>query len=341
MTLSLVPPPKNAEPFAVTGPAFKALLEGVPHAEYHRDAFHDGPPALSRSIACKLLNESPLHAWAAHPRLGGCARADDTAASDLGSLIHGFLLGEAQEVEIIRVHTNKNGIGPTVPAENWRTKEAQELRDAAREAGKMPLLEHVYEAALAIVDPLRNQLDEVTEGAFSEAAKEVTALWESGGVLCRARMDALHLGRGLILDLKFLANAHPADFGRSMLKAGYDMQMASYIEAVAAVHPELADSLRFQFLLVEVNVKTRIPIRLGDRFIITAPQIGASMLTRGQARWENARDRWRACLESGNWPAYETPEPIEAPDVMQAVGAGLSCEEKIDALFGEEEESLE
>ncbi|HKV10739.1 MAG TPA: PD-(D/E)XK nuclease-like domain-containing protein [Thermoanaerobaculia bacterium] len=266
-----------------------------------------------------------MHAWAAHPRLGGCAVADDTAASDLGTLIHGFLLGEAAEIEIIRIHTNKNKIGPTVPATDYRTKEAQELRDAAREAGKLPVLEHVYEAALAIVDPLRNQLDEVTEGAFSESVKEVTALWESGGVLCKARMDALHLGRGLVIDLKFLANAHPVAFGRSMVRYGYDLQHASYLEAVGTCHPELAGRVDFQFLLIEVDPHSKVPARLGDRFVISSPVLAGSKKGLGEARWARAKAKWRACLESGSWPAYEAA-PIEAApwELQDELNAGLS-----------------
>lgn len=323
------------------------LAEGVPHSEYHADAFFDGPPALSRSVACRLLNESPLHAWASHPRLGGCAKADDTAASDMGSLIHGLLLGEAAEVAICTIPARDSkgklreaspayGLEAAlraslltpemIPARDWKTQDAQQFKEKARLEGKLPVLLHDYTAAMAIVDPLRNQLDEVTEGAFSEAAKEVTALWESGGVLCKARMDALHLGRGLIIDLKFLANAHPVAFGRSMVRYGYDLQRASYLEAVGTCHPELAGRMDFQFLLIEVDPHSKVPVRLGDRFVISSPVLAGSKKGLGEARWSRAKALWKRCLDSGSWPAYEAA-PIEAApwELTEELNAGLAA----------------
>jgi hypothetical protein len=286
------------------------LLRGVSHADYHRDVIAatsstqgaedatQAPPRLSRSIATRLLNESPLKAWAAHPRLGGQADAD-TAATGAGSLFHALLAG---------------GEGPQfvrVDADDYRTNKAKDARDAALRDGFIPVLARVLDGALAVVGPLVAQLDEETDGAWSEADKEVTALWDANGTACKARLDALHLGRGLIMDPKFTYSAHPDGFGRSMRPNGYDLQQAFSIAAVEAAHPELAGRVGFQFILVEVD-HGRMPVQIRGRFVTSLPRVGETMADLGRQRMRRAISLWRRCLEDGYWPSYDTSNPIEA-----------------------------
>lgn len=285
------------------------LLRGVPHEAYHKDIIYPDkhfdvekaramPPRLSRSIATKLLNESPLKAWAAHPRLGGQAD-EDTVATGAGSLFHALLAG---------------GAGPQfvrIDADDYRTNKAKDARDAALLDGHIPVLARVLDGALAVIGPLLAQLDEETDGAWSESDTEVTALWDENGVACKARLDALHLGRGLIMDPKFTYSAHPDGFGRGMKANGYDLQRAFGIAAVEAAHPELAGRVDFQFICIEVD-HGRIPIQIGGRFVISLPLVGATMADLGRQRMRRAVSLWRRCLGEGRWPSYDTSNPIEA-----------------------------
>src|SRR4051812_44666757 len=89
-------------------------------------------PSLSSSIASLMLQRSPAHAFAAHPRLGG-HRSDPTEAMLNGTLIDSLLCGG--DTEIIES-----------PYDEYRTKEAREWRDATAATGKLAVkrkeLEH-------------------------------------------------------------------------------------------------------------------------------------------------------------------------------------------------------
>ena len=71
-----------------------AGLSTIPSAAYHRDDVGCDAPTLSASIASLLLRDSPRHAYAAHPKLGGHPR-DDSETFDLGTAAHAYLLVEA------------------------------------------------------------------------------------------------------------------------------------------------------------------------------------------------------------------------------------------------------
>ena len=53
-------------------------------------------PALSSSIARKLLGYSPLHAWYAHPVLNPGGEREEKEAYDIGTAAHALLLDAAQ-----------------------------------------------------------------------------------------------------------------------------------------------------------------------------------------------------------------------------------------------------
>src|SRR6266571_488600 len=67
--------------------------------QYHADP---APTAsLSSSVASILLDQSPLHAWLAHPRLNhSYVREDANSRFDLGSAAHMMLL-ERREDKIV------------------------------------------------------------------------------------------------------------------------------------------------------------------------------------------------------------------------------------------------
>src|SRR5712675_710479 len=84
-------------------------------------------PSLSSSIAKILVNDTPLHAWMAHPKLNPAFEREEKEIFDLGTVAHALLLQGEHIAEIIG-------------APDWRTKDAQMLRDDARSRGKIPIL---------------------------------------------------------------------------------------------------------------------------------------------------------------------------------------------------------
>ena len=86
--------------------------------EIAESAYHADPvetPSLTSSVADILMNTSPLHAWYAHPRLGGTYDDNSNRNMDLGSAIHDALLMDMSKVDLI-------------PYDNWRTQDARDMK---------------------------------------------------------------------------------------------------------------------------------------------------------------------------------------------------------------------
>src|SRR5262245_291549 len=144
--------------------------------DYHRDPCPE--PSLSSSIAKLLVNSTPLHAWTAHPRLNPDFIRDEAEKFDIGKACHSLILHNVQSFEII-------------DAEDWRTKEARAKRDAARNAGKIPLLTEQWVRVAAMAHAARIQLNRHREAsdAFTNGTPEQTLIWREGPTWCRSRLD--------------------------------------------------------------------------------------------------------------------------------------------------------
>src|SRR5260221_11592401 len=104
--------------------------------KYHADCCI--VPSLSSSIAQVLLRESPRKAWFSHPRLNPAYRSQEESKFDIGTASHAMLLEGANIIE-------------TCDFADWRTNDAKAKRDAARAAGKIPLLKRHRDDVVAMV----------------------------------------------------------------------------------------------------------------------------------------------------------------------------------------------
>lgn len=250
-------------------------------AEYHRDEFFD-VPTLSASTATTIVTRSPLHAYLRHPRLGNAPR-ETTPAQERGTLVHSMVLGVGPRVAVIE-------------ANDYRTKAAQEARDAAREAGDIPMLSREWDDVQAMVSAIQANIQAL--GFTLDGESEAVALWEeqsqAGPVKVRGMMDHLFLEQGIVLDLKTCRNAHPSEIAKHMIRYGYDVQWAAYTSALRHLRPDLAGREQMLFLFVESEAP----------YCVTPCKPDGSMRELGEARWARAVETWSRCLESGRWPAY-------------------------------------
>lgn len=257
----------------------------VSTSDYLADRCCDGP-TLSASIAHVLDRQSPLHAYARHPRLGG-AVPKERAAYDTGSLMHALLLGQGKEVVVIA-------------ADDWRTKAAKEQRDQARARGFLPVLEADYEAAKATAERLDQRFAE--HGIeLRNGDSEITALWtettrEGAQVQCRGMLDHLQMNvyQAMIRDLKSCRSAHPEACQRHVDAYGYAIQRAAYVSAVEHLRPELAGRVDFVFLFFELE----------EPFAIYPARLSGEFRALGERRWRRAVDTWKRCLRENRWPGY-------------------------------------
>jgi hypothetical protein len=242
-------------------------------------------PSLSASIAHILHTESPLHAWQRHPRFGGTRRAT-TKSLDDGSLSHALLLGAGKDVEVIK-------------ADDYRTNAAKEKRDAARDAGKVPVLEKDYAAALVKADAIRARMAELDEPVILDGESELTALWtetasNGGTVQCRGMLDHAKLPR--IYDIKSIRSANPDVCRRHVADYGYAIQRAAYVRAVERIRPDLAGRVDFVFVFYELE----------PPYAVTPIRLDGSFREIGERAWRRAVDTWERCLNENRWPTYTT-----------------------------------
>jgi hypothetical protein len=259
-------------------------------------------PSLSQSCAKTIVTKSPLHAWTEHPRFGA-NRGESTAAMDEGTLIHRLVLDKGADVVIIE-------------SDAFRTNAAKAARDEAIAAGKIPVLAHKYENAVAIANTLKSNL--FTEhGIRLDGESEVAIEWQEEGaeglVTCRGLMDHVKIDQGRIYDVKKTASAHPRQCGRSAVEYGYDIQHAAYTRALAKLRPELEGRIDFVFLFMEIEAP----------YAIVPARLDGVLRELGAQRWDRAVLTWEKCLNSNRWPSYaDRIVNIEAPQwaITQEMG---------------------
>jgi len=266
-----------------------AQILNVSDAEYFRDPC--ATPSLSASIAKVLIMESPAHAYDIHPKLGNRPRKP-TDAMDSGTLVHTLLLGRGTQIQV-------------VDAPDFRTKAAQETRDAAVNAGRLPVLRHKLDAAEKVAAQIKTRI--AAFGIAIDKMAELAIRWdepgEDGPVPCRGRLDHVDLDAGLIIDIKKTESAAPRKIARYMVDYGYDIQWAAYTRAVAALKPELAGRVEMLFLFVELD----------PPYVVVPAKPSGLLREFGTKRWERAVRLWERCLRENDWPGYVTETAILEP----------------------------
>lgn len=261
-----------------------AGVHGLDADDYHRDPCEQ--PSLSSSIAHRLVTQTPLHAWSAHPRLNPDFERQERKHFDIGRAAHTLLLEDGYADAALVV----------VDAKDWRTKAAQEARDEAYTFGKTPVLAHDLDRLKALVKSALAQLadHEATPPLFELGRAERALVWDEDGVWCRARLDWLRDDRTAIDDLKTTArSASPEAYARNLFSVGGDVQAAFYLRGLRKLTGAQAE---FRWCVVE----TEPPYALS----VIAP--GPDVLALGDAKVERAIRVWRECMRSGKWPAYPT-----------------------------------
>lgn len=249
-------------------------------------------PSLSQSIAHTIVSESPRHAWQTHPRLGGVPQ-ESTKATDEGAILHRLLFGVGAEPEIL-------------PYDNFRTKAAQQERDSAIAAGRIPVTLSAYQTLVTAAAKIRDSLQELNislEGGESELAIEWQERGTRGPVLCRGRLDILKRDARQVLDVKKIRSAHPRTCQRHIIEYGYHIQHAAYTSATAKLlGGDAPVDMIFLFMEIEPPYAV-LPVRLTPM-----------LRNLGHSRWSRAVHIWEECLATNTWPAYATGvTEIDAP----------------------------
>lgn len=249
-------------------------------AAYQADA-QGSVPSLSASIARILLNQTPRHAWLAHPRLNPHYRDERKPEFDRGEAAHALLIGKGRKIAVL-------------PFDDYRKKEAKEARDAAYAEKKIPIKARDYEEIEAMVQSARSQLGQIFElgKPFEDGQGELPLYWQEGETHFRSRLDWLSHDRKIIFDYKTTGNAHPDAFTRKIYDMGYDVQAAFYRRAVRMTGgPERA---AFIFVAQEIEAP----------YALSAVSLTPAALDMAERKVEKAIALWRDCMASNIWPGY-------------------------------------
>lgn len=248
------------------------IIYDMPESEYHAH------PALSSTGVKKILE---LPALFKHEILDG--NRDHKDAFDFGSAVHAKVLGVGWGIKELEF-------------DNYRTKAAQTARDDARAEGLIPMLahelKHVHECAESVLKhPMARALLEL------EGAPEVSvfARDEEAGVDLRCRFDYFPKDHAAVVDLKTAENASPRVFKASIAKWKYHVSEAHYLDTLKFATGE---DRRMVFIAVEKTAP----------YLVAVHQVDSDFLEAGRVEARKARDTFRRCMDTGEWPGY--PENI-------------------------------
>lgn len=273
-------------------------------------AYHSDPcptASLSRSIAQKLILESPRHAFAAHPRLTKQEEEEEknSRARDIGSAAHALLLRQPTEIAVLEY-------------DDFKKKAAQEERAAAQARGAIPLLAKDHDTALAIVEKAWAELADsqhhairalANPAALSVFYNEVTGAWidPCGGHWARCRFDRIDIigNRITIIDYKTTElSVEPQSVSRAIYNNNYHFQDAFYRRGIRALFPQIDRhemTLDFLFIMQEQEPPYEITVARVDNAgrLIGEKMVSAAFLL------------WRKCIAENHWPGYPN-EIVEA-----------------------------
>jgi len=255
----------------------------IPFSEYLADPCP--VPSLSRSTIKSLVNECPRKAFHGHPRLNTNHEKEEKTQFDIGSAAHDYFLG-GEDAVMVFDYTD------------WRKKEAQEAKQAARDEHKTPILRHQFDEITEMVKVAHENLatfearGEKLNFKIADGDSELTYIWEENGTWFKIRPDWINKERTIILDYKTTGqSADPEEYIGIIANTGLDIQDALYrrgVHAIDGTEPEF-------WLMVQ---ETEAP------YLCSFIELDMMFKDMGEGKVNLGIRLWRQCMKTGIWPAY-------------------------------------
>lgn len=232
-----------------------------------------------------------MHGWAAYmQRTAGVT--ESRPSLDDGTIVHDLLLS----------HVATGDVASQIDwleFPDWRTNASKEARDNSRANGRHPVLAHKRATYEAMTTVAKTKLAEIIP-RDSVVTTEVPIVFEDSGVLCRAKPDLIATARGgqdaMIVEIKTVSKIDHDSFAAHIWRYGYDIQAHVYRQAVVSI--AAADSsFPFYWLVVEKEYPYCC--------FVTRPLGDVNLV--GADRWKRARETWRRCLATDEWPGPAHP----------------------------------
>lgn len=263
-------------PVRITEPC---VVDGMPDAVYHGDPVPTG--SLSHS-GLKTLLDCPQRFD--HERRNG---RPHKRVFDVGHAAHAQVLGVGLDTVII-------------DAPNYNTKAAQQARDAAYAAGKVPLLakEQVDVEGMAAALRRHHTAGELFVPGRGHAERSLFWFDDEFGFWRRARLDwstRLADGRLAIVDYKSTEYASLSNISSSLFKFGYYTQGPYYSDGARTLG--LADDTA-GIVCLFVFQERRPP------YIVTVTEVHPEDWEWGRLQVRHGLDLYARCRDANHWPDY-------------------------------------
>lgn len=276
----------------MTREVLRLPVKGPGLYEMKAEKYHADPcpvPSLNHTVARILTEQSPMHAYKAHPRLGG-EESEPTRIMDIGTAAHRLAIGRG--TPIVRLEF-----------ENFRTKAAQEARDFYAARGHAALLAPDYDRAEAMAKPLRAAIEDVAGCNIKKLHREIVAIACDDNVWSRCMIDVMSPDLRLLLDVKTTANAHPDKYTRT-IRDYSATAVAFYFQTLDLIDPEGAGKRRFVFIAQERECEEAI----------TYHELSPEALAVADAKMRRARLAWKVASVTNSWPGYPRGPHIVEPN---------------------------
>lgn len=236
-------------------------------------------PSLNASVGLILTRESARKAWFSHPRLNPAFAQKEATKFDIGTAAHAMLLEGADIIE-------------EIDADDFKTKDARAKRDAARLAGKVPLLKKHRAAVVAMVSAAEAfiQHSDLAEH-WANSDSELTAISEERGIWLRGRFDRITKNRRVGIHYKTTEDVSPEKFSSQITRMGYDFTEAFYRRIASNIG---AVGHRGIILAQSVEPPHECSLHACD----------PSLQEIADAQVQRAIDLWTQCVKTKSWPSY-------------------------------------
>jgi len=249
------------------------IYHGIPAEVYHSMTEYVSKSYLKKLDKCPAAARVPQ---------------EDTPAMAFGRASHVYLL-EGPEMFLKECAVLPTGINKRTNAgkEEWAAFELANQGKALVSAEDFLKLVEMKKALNA--HPFTAKL-------LAEGVSEQSVFWidEETNLPCKCRPDRIPSGnKGVLVDLKTCASAGEYEFCRDVVKFGYDVQAAFYLDGIKAATKQDFDG--FCFVAIEKEPPFRVETYLLD----------SQFIVRGQYEYRRLLNIELECRRTGFYPNYQ------------------------------------
>lgn len=249
------------------------IIRGMPESEYH------ALRALSASGAWTMIQECPAQFWHDSPWNPNFV-PKNKRDFDVGTAAHLAVLEPDRMADRVVL----------IDAENYKKAAAQAARDAAWNAGLVPLLPKDHELVDGIASALR--ADQWASDLLDGCESEISFTWIADGVPCKARVDLISRDGAVFGDLKTSTSANPRTFQRNAFNMGHFLRDPWYRDGWERATGQRI--LYYWFVVI-----SREPPHL-----VTVCRLDERAIEWGRMMIRKARRLFCECQDAGCWPGY-------------------------------------